>query len=185
MKLPAALLAALAAAACNSQGAAGNGNGGSQTPATVSMRPGLWETTMRVVSAEAPTAPQVIQDGLRAAVSAAPVTERSCLTPAEAANPADAIRDKTVGGQPGYTCETGEALFANGRIRMTLSCRSTTGQPDQRQAMVGSFTAETLQAAVSAESATPATDMMQSFPVRVESVLTGRRVGDCPAGAAN
>jgi hypothetical protein len=180
MKLPAALLAALAAAACNSQG-----NEGGRTAASIAMRPGLWEMTKRVVSVEAPTAPPEIQSTLQAAVSAPPVVERSCLSPAEAVDPGTAIRDRVISDQTSYTCSTGESLFAGGRIRMTLTCRSTSGAPDLRQAMVGSFTAETLQAAVSGESATPATEMMQSIPVRVESTLTGRRVGDCPSGAAN
>jgi hypothetical protein len=188
MKLPAAALAAFALAACNSQGNGGQAGGsaaGSDPAGTVSMRPGLWETTMRIVSVDAPNAPPEIQGTLRAASAAAPVSQRSCMTPAEAANPGAAVRDRTVRAQTGFTCETGETLFAGGRIRMTLTCRSQSGLPDQRTAMVGSFTADTLQVAVSAETATPASEMMQSFPVRVESTLTGRRIGDCPAGATN
>ncbi|HYD11245.1 MAG TPA: DUF3617 family protein [Allosphingosinicella sp.] len=173
MKLPAALLVALAAAACNSQG----GNG--QAPGGTAMRPGLWELTTRVVTVDAPTAPAEIQPQLQAALAAATTVERSCLTPGEAANPGVAIRDRVIQGQSGYTCETGEEIFAGGRIRMTLNCRSNSGAPDLRQAMVGSFTADTLQAAISGEGATPATAMSPSIPVRVESALTGRRVGDC------
>ena len=173
---PAALLAALAATACN----APEGNGGQGT--TVSLRPGLWETTTRVVSLSAPTAPPEVQSQLQASLAEPPVVERSCMTPAEAANPAEDIRNRVMREQTGYVCETGEALFANGRVRMTLICRSTGGAPEVRQAMAGTFTAETLQVAISGEGATPATDMAPSIPVRVESMLVSRRIGDCPDG---
>ena len=187
MKLPAATLLVVAAAGCNASG--GNEAGRNASPgapaAAVSMRTGLWETTMRIVSLDAPAAPPEIQAQLRGVLATAPVIQRSCLTPAEAADPASAIRGRAVQGQGGLTCQSGETLFANGRIRMTLSCPAANGQAAQRQAMVGSYTAETLQLAVSGESATPGTDTMPSFPVRIESTLTGRRVGDCPAGSAN
>jgi hypothetical protein len=175
----------LALAACNKQAPGGNGAAGNPAagapaaPAAVTMRPGQWETTLRVVSISAPAAPPEVQQQLQAAVSAAPVTERSCLTPAEAADPAASFRDRTAGDQPGMTCQIGESLFAGGRIRLTLTCRSSTGQPEQRQAMAGTYTSDTVQAAVSGETSTPASETMQSFPVRVESTLIGRRTGDC------
>lgn len=179
MKRPAIMLPALMAAACQGQ------NDGRPPPAAVAMRPGVWETSFRVLSVEAPTAPSEIGERLRAGISTAPVTERSCLSQAEAADPATAVGDRAVRTQTGYTCDSGERVFSGGRIRMTLTCRSATGQPNLQQAMVGSFTAETLQAAITGESATPATDMLPAYPVRIESTLTGRRIGDCPAGAAN
>lgn len=182
MRAPAAGLLVLGFAACNAQG---GGNGGGAAAAGVSMQPGMWETSYRILSVDLPTAPPEIVDGMRAGVSTAPVIERRCLTPAEAAAPGNAVRERTMRGRPGYACETGESLFAGGRIRMSLACRSSTGQPPLRQAMVGSYTAETLQAAVSGDSVLRAGEAGPSYPVRVESVLAGRRIGDCPAGAAN
>lgn len=185
MRLPAALLVALTAAACNSQGGNGQSAGSGAAPATVSMRPGLWESTTRVVAVDAPTAPAEARPELEAALTAPPTVESSCLTPAEAADLALAIRNRVLRDQPGYVCETGESLFANGRIRMTMSCRSTSGGPGMRQAMAGTYTAERMQLAVSAEGATPATPQAQSIPIRIETTLIGRRVGDCPAGGTN
>ena len=178
-----AVLLALGAAACNGQ-AGGNKAGGDAT-AGISMRAGMWETQMRILSVEAPTAPPEIQDTLRASISTAPVFERSCLTPGEVADPVGAFRDRSTRENTNYTCESGESVFAGGRIRMVLNCRSTSGQPDLRQAMVGSYAADRFQAAVTGETATPATDALQSYPVRIASTLTGRRLGDCPAGGTN
>ena len=183
MRLPLILLLPLGAAACNRQ-AGGNGAGG-EGSAGVAMRAGMWETQMRILSVEAPGAPPEITDTLRAGISTAPVFERSCLTPAEAAYPVAAFRDRSTRENNNFTCESGESVFAGGRIRMTLNCRSTNGQPDLRQAMVGTYAADRFQAAVTGETATPATEALQSYPVRISSTLTGRRIGDCPAGAAN
>jgi hypothetical protein len=184
MRPPRALLLALGAAACNGQ-AGGNRTSGGERPAELSMRAGMWETQMRILSVDAPGAPSEIQAALRGSISTAPVFERSCLTPAEAANPVGAFRDRSTRENTNFTCESGESVFTGGRIRMTLTCRSNNGQPDLRQAMVGTYAADRFQAAVTGETATPATEALQSYPVRISSTLTGRRIGDCPAGAAN
>ena len=83
MRLPLAVLLVLGAAGCNRQ-APGNDAGGGQG-AGVAMRPGMWETQMRIVSVEAPNAPAEVVDALRANIPAAPPAERNCMTPAEAA----------------------------------------------------------------------------------------------------
>jgi hypothetical protein len=183
MRPPLALLLVLGAAACNGQ--AGGNRAGGEGSADLAMRAGMWETQMRILSVDATGAPPEIQNALRASISAAPVFERSCLTPAEAANPVVTFRNRSARENAGYTCESGDSVFTGGRIRMTLNCRSSNGQPDLRQAMVGSYGADRFQAAVTGETATPATDALPSYPVRISSTLIGRRIGDCPAGTTN
>lgn len=178
---PAAFLA-LGLAACSGQG--GGGNGG-QAAGTIAMRPGWWETTMRVLAIDSPNAPPELMDGLRTGISMAPVTDRSCMTPAQSANPAEAMRVRALPNQQASGCETGEALFANGRIRMLITCHMPNGQPAMRQAMVGSYSADRIQMAVSAQTSMPGNDLSPAFRVRIESEMTGRRLGDCPAGQAN
>ena len=109
MKARVAALLALGPAACSGQGG-GNGNG-AQVQAGIAMRPGMWETTYRILSIDLPDAPPEIVEGMRAGISTAPVTERACLTPAEAAEPAAAIRGRTMRGRAGYDCDPGENLF--------------------------------------------------------------------------
>src|SRR5207237_7510389 len=83
-------LLALGVAACSGQGG-GNGSR-AEAQAGVAMRPGLWETSYRILSIDLPNAPPEIVEGMRAGISTAPVTERACLSPAEAAEPAAAVR---------------------------------------------------------------------------------------------
>ncbi len=88
------------------------------------------------------------------------------------------IRRQIVQNQPNLSCETGDQRFDNGQVRLSLSCRGLNGRPDQRLAMVGSFTDSSIQAAISGATSTSAGDgTLQA--VRVESTLTGRRVGEC------
>lgn len=190
MKRTAALLAALSIAACNSQGGnnvQGNGQAANagQAPALVSIRPGLWETTTRIVSVDAPTAPPEAQAQLQAGASQPPTVERSCMTPAEAANMATALGERVARDQPGYDCQVGDAVFAGGRARLTLTCRSQAGGAEIRQAMAGTYTADTIQLAVSAEALTPATEQSPSIPIRIETTLTARRVGECTGNETN
>lgn len=133
----------------------------------------------RIVAVDAPNAPPEAQSQLQASLSAQPTVERSCVTPAEAADMAAAISARVARDQEGYTCQTRESVFAGGRARMAMVCRPNGGGPEMRQAMAGSYTAETIQLAVSAEGATPATAQSPSIAIRVETTLTGRRVGEC------
>jgi len=184
MKLPAVLVAAFAVAACNSQNdaganrtAAGNGAASAAAPAAV-MRPGRWEMTMRVLSLDLPNAaPELVQQ-LRAQPMPPPQVTANCLTPEEAADMGANIRRQIVQNQQNLACETGNQRFDGGQIRVSLDCRGRNGQPDQRLAMVGSYTDSNLQTAITAASSMQAPDGTQQ-EVRIESTLTGRRVGEC------
>jgi Protein of unknown function (DUF3617) len=176
-----ALLLALGAAACNGQ-AGGNRAGGSKqaaapTAVTTPMQAGRWEMTTRAVSMDIPNAPPEIAAQLRAQPLPPAEIQYDCITPQEAANPMEGIRLQLVRDQPNLSCEPTEQQFSNGRIRIALECRGLNGQPDQRMAVVGSFTITTLQAAVSTSTTAPVAGSMQL--VQVENTMIGRRVGEC------
>ena len=184
MKLPAAVLTVFALAACNSQNkaeanrtaAAGPSAPGPAAPAS-SLQPGRWEMTMRVVSLDMPNAPPEIAERLRAQPMPPPQMTPNCITPQEASDFVGNFRQQLLQNQT-MSCEIGDQQFGNGQIRISMTCRGQNGQPDQRLAMVGSFTGTSIQAAVTAGSSMPVGNgTMQS--VRIESTLTGRRVGEC------
>lgn len=183
MRLPVAALTVLALAACNARDNAGAnrtaaGNPSASSGAAATMRPGRWEMTMRVVSVDMPNAPPEMAERLRAQPLPPPQTTASCTTPEEASDMIGNIRRQIVQSQTNLSCDIGDQRFGNGQIRISLNCRGLNGQPDQRLAMVGSFTDSSIQAAISAASSAPIGDgTMQA--VRIESTLTGRRVGEC------
>jgi hypothetical protein len=186
MRTAPVLLAALGVAACNQQGdaganrtAAGNGAVPAGAPAAAAaLRPGRWEMTMRVISLDLPNAPPEMVEQLRAQPLPPPQVTANCMTPQEAADMGGNIRRQVVQNQANLSCDAGNQRFDSGQIRISLNCRGLNGQPDQRLAMVGSFTDSSLQTAITAASSMPAADgTMQE--VRIESTLTGRRTGEC------
>lgn len=192
MKLPVAVIAVLLIAGCNSQNKAGNAaaanqaaaNGAAMAASTGApaapdrMSPGRWEMSVRVASVEMPGATPDMQAQLRARPLPPAQTQISCVTPEEAANPVASFQRELTQDQPNLACDVGESAFGGGRIRIALSCRSPDGQADQRLAMVGSFTASSVQLAVSIDASTPDGNG-QAQAIRAQSTLTGRRVGEC------
>lgn len=187
MKAPAAAFLALALAACNSQGGGANNQmaaAGTPPPppaapaVATTLQPGRWEMTMRVVSLDMPNAPPEMVERLRAQPMPPPSVQANCVTPEEAADLAGNFRQELLRDQPNLSCQPGDQTFTNGQIRVAMNCRGMNGQPDTRLAVVGSFTAASVQAAVSADTSMPVGDGT-SQAVRVESTLTGRRVGEC------
>jgi hypothetical protein len=183
MRLPAAVLAALLAAGCNSQ-QAGNGNGASAnrvaaagSPAAAQMRPGQWEMTMRVASVEMPGVAPEMQEQLRSQLPP-PQVSRSCLSQEDAANPV-ANFQRQVTQNPAMSCTLNDSIFTGGTIRISMTCSAANGQAEQRVAMVGGFTDSTVQMAVSADSVATATPGAPPTAVRIQSTLTGRRLGEC------
>lgn len=180
MKLPAAAALVLAMAACNSQGGNANQAAAGGTPSAVAPTPlaaGRWEMTMRAVSLELPNAPPEISAQLRGQPLPAPQIQYDCVTPQEAADPMAGFRQQLIRDQPNLSCEPTEQQFSGGRIRIAMNCRGLNGQPDERLALVGSFTATSLQAAVSTTTTAPVAGTMQR--VQIENVMVGRRVGAC------
>jgi hypothetical protein len=183
MKLPAAAFVALLLAACNSQ-QPGNGNGTAANrsvaagpSAAAQMRPGRWEMTMRVASVEMPSAAPEMQEQLRSQLPP-PQVSRSCLSPEDAANPVTNFQ-RQVTQNPAMSCTLNDSIFAGGTIRISMTCSAANGQAEQRVAMVGGFTDSTVQMAVSADSVTTATPGATPTAVRIQSTLTGRRLGEC------
>jgi hypothetical protein len=180
MKPPAAAALVLAITACNSQDGGGNRAAtGGTTPAAVAtpLQAGRWEMTMRVVSMEMPNATPEIAAQLRGQPLPPQQVQYDCVTPQEAANPMEGFRQQLIHDQPNLSCEPTAQLFGGGQIRISMNCRGLNGQADQRLAVVGSFTPNSLQAAVSATTTTPVNGAMQL--VQVENTMTGRWVGQC------
>lgn len=175
-----AILLLLGAAACSGQSGGANQTAtGTPTAAagTTMLQPGRWEITRRVVSMEMPNAPPEVSAQLRSQPAQPPEVAYDCITPQQAANPIEDIRQTLIHEQPNLSCTPTTQIFGNGRIRLGLDCRGLNGEADQRLAMVGTYTATTLRAAVSTRTATAMAGAMQL--VQAENTMIGRRVGEC------
>jgi hypothetical protein len=180
MKLPAAASLVLAISACNSQGSGANQAAAGATPSAAiatPMQPGRWQMTLRAVSMELPNASPEIAAQLRAQPLPPPQIQYDCVTPQEAADPMGGFRQQLMHDQPNLSCEPTTQMFSGGQIRIAMNCHGLNGQPDQRLAVVGSFTTSSLQAAVSTTTTAPVAGTMQL--VQIENTMIGRRVGEC------
>jgi hypothetical protein len=146
------------------------------------LQPGQWETVTTMKSIEIPGAPPEAQAQLRSQVGRAQ-TNQECMTPERARNPVQQMRQMMAQGQTA-NCRFSDEVFGGGVIRIRATCPGPNGQGSGTVSVEGTFTATTIQAtlSVSAEGANPA--MPGATGMRMTADIRGRRVGDCPAGAA-
>ncbi|HEY5711061.1 MAG TPA: DUF3617 domain-containing protein [Allosphingosinicella sp.] len=175
MKNRTILATALLLAACGQQGgnnsqtakAEGAAGGAPAASGGFVMEPGEWETTMLMDMGAVANLPPGVE-----LPPARPITARTCITPEQ-------VRDARAaflggGGQPGVECDYSGVTMAGGRISGTSICRSD--RLEMTMTMDGSFT----------PTAYDVTQQMRSTigGQTRESTghMTGRRVGECPAG---
>jgi hypothetical protein len=145
------------------------------SPSAVSLQPGMWETTIQFTSIDVPGVPPAQLAATRAMMSQ-PQTRSACMTPAEAANPAQRMMNPESGGN---ACQLSDSTFADGTIRVHGTCQGP-GRPTSQMSMVGTFTATTMQATITSE-VHAATGAAGPQAGRMAGTLSARRTGDCPA----
>jgi hypothetical protein len=169
MKSSILLAAGLAAIAI----VAGCSRGG---PAT--MPAGQWEMKSKLTQLEVPPAIEQMMGPLRAQLNREQ-SNRTCITQDQASNPLRDLRTMMSRNQPGATCTTNDDTWANGVIRVRVTCRGTTGAPSQgSMSLEGTFTADTMQATMTVNADAPGA---AGQSIRMTSTLSGRRLGECTA----
>ena len=144
------------------------------SPSAVSLQPGMWETTIQFTSIDLPGVPPAELAATRAMLGR-PQTRSACMTPAEAANPAEHMMNP---GGSGNACQLSDSTFAGGAIRIHGSCQAP-GRPTSQMSMEGSYTATTMQATISSEIHAPA-GAAGPQSGRMAGTLSAHRTGDCP-----
>lgn len=172
--------AALALAACGSQGKGGNAAAESnvaapaapaasagEVAATVSFQPGEWETTTTISRMNISGMPAGV-----APPTPPPVTLRYCMTPEQASRP---NADVLIGKSEGSGCTFSDFSMTGGRLRGIVQCNQAGAVT--RVTMDGRFTPTDyeINQQIQAQAAGVSTDMT--------STTRARRVGNCPAGA--
>ena len=170
--LIAASLLALAACGSKSDGNSTKASGGGGLlGGPVQLQPGEWEMTMRVVDYKAPGMPASAAERMKAA----PTTNRDCMTEEEAKGPKP---DTFTPGQNGLNCKQEDFVWGNGRIHGKTSCDGANGSGKMSMTMDGSYTPTTMDINIKNETTT------HNVAASIEMQVTGRRIGECPAGQA-
>ena len=145
-------------------------------------QPGQWETVTTIKSIEMPGAPPQVLEQVRAQVGQAQ-TQRECVTAEQARDPLAQMRRMLSQGNIG-NCNFSDQVFAGGTIRVRGTCSPGAGGTAQ-VSLEGSFTETTLEANMTMNAQGPASASMPGVTgMNMTAEIRGRRVGDCPGGAA-
>lgn len=171
--LIAASLLALAACGSKSDGNSAKGSGGGLLGGgAVSLQPGEWEMTMQVVDYKAPGMPASVAQQMKAAP---PTVNRDCMTEEEAKGPKP---DTFSPGRGALNCKQENFSWANGKISGKTSCDGANGAGKMSMTMDGSYTPTSIDINIKNET------MANNVAASIEMRVSGRRIGECPAGKA-
>ena len=132
------------------------------------LTPGQWEMTTEMKAPEMPDMPA----GMK--VDVPKFTARTCITAEQAAEPGGDV----FSGKKDGNCNYKDYSAAGGRIRGTVSC-SGGAQGDMTMTMDGRYGGDSFD--VTQKMAGKA----QGQTMNMEIHVTGKRIGDCPAGKEN
>ena len=163
--------AMLVLAACGSKS---DGNGSSAAAGgggAVSLEPGEWEMKTEVVNVSAEGLPAGIADSMKAQAAA---TTRDCMTPEEAKGPKG---DMFAQNNPA-NCKTEGFSWSGGKISGKTTCTGSGGAGATTMTMDGTYGPQNIDMTMKSE-----TDLAGKA-MTMEMRVTGRRIGECPAGKA-
>ncbi|QAY76174.1 DUF3617 domain-containing protein [Sphingosinicella sp. BN140058] len=152
----------------NQQRAAVDGTGGISGEA-IQVRPGQWEMRTEVKAVSGPGVPA----GAVEAMKAQKTTVTTCITE-EQAKTSD---PKMFTGKQNPNCKAEGFKASGGKIDGTLTCKGENGQPGVTMTMAGTFEAERYDLQMKMKMGGPEQGMT------IETATSGRRIGECPAGA--
>jgi len=174
MRRSIAMFSALLLASCGGQG--GNENQSTETQGAskaaesgaagggdVTLQPGLWESTVEIVSMTMPNMPQGMTIPKQAAVST-----RTCMTASQLSAPGPSF----FSGNKDANCTSQNFSMSGGRLQGTLQCE--VAGTTQRMTMDGQFTPTSYVVNQRIEST------INGMATEQEVRVTSHRVGDCP-----
>jgi hypothetical protein len=162
----------LALAGCGGSGTDGNGSTAASSGGGESLQPGEWELKSEVLSVNAPGLPPAV-----AAQMKQPATvKRECITPEEAKAPKSGM----FAGEDAKNCKQEGFNWSGGRIAGTTTCTSPDGSPASKvtMTMAGQYSAQSMDINIKTNTET------QGVKMDMEMRMSGRRIGECPAGKA-
>jgi len=161
----------LALAACGGPDDKADGTGSAAgSGGQVKLQPGEWEMTMETVSVTAPGLPASVA----AAMKQPKATSLTCMTPEEASGP----KADMFAGSAGANCKQEGFTWSGGRIKGKTTCEPAGGAGKTVMEMDGQYSAQSMDMNMKMSTEAAGT------PMTVETRMTGKRVGDCPAGKA-
>ena len=166
---------ALALAACGSGDKADGekGDGGSILGGgSAGMQAGEWEMTMETVDVSAPNLPPEAM----AQMKRPPMTTRTCMSEEEAKGPKP---ETFTGNAGGANCKAEGFSWSGGKIKGKTVCTAPGGAGTMTMDMEGEYAATSMTVNMKMNTE------QQGQSMTMDTRITGKRIGDCPAGKEN
>lgn len=140
----------------------------------VKMEPGQWETTVKILSMDAPGLPAEMQDAMKQQKQEHKV--QTCLTPEQAEKPPQEM----LGAMKGCTYEKFE--MSGGKMDGTLVCKNMPGMGAQevRSTTSGTFTSTSYNFTSETQMNMPA-GPAGGGKMTTKTQISGKRIGECSA----
>lgn len=169
----ASLLALGACGGGEENGTAGNDAAAAESPQRaasggeeIKLQPGEWEMKVEVKNAGMPG-----MEGMGDAMKNVSTTTKSCITEEDVGKPG------MFTGKQDANCKTEGFAAKGGKVSGTVTCTGEGGQGSMKMTTEGQFTP------TSFESTTKSEIDAEGMKMTTEARVTGRRIGECPAGA--
>ena len=161
----------LGLAACGSGGSDANGSASASSGGATELKPGLWEMKMELVDVRGPGIPAGAAAQMKQ--QAARVTT-DCMTPEEAKGPRSDMFTK---GQAA-NCKQDDFSWSGGKIHGVMTCGGAGpgGAGKVTMTMDGQYGGESIEMTMNTKTEA------QGASMDMDMKITGRRVGECPAG---
>ena len=153
------------------------------TKDAVKLQPGKWQTTIKILSVDAPGMPAQMGAAMKQQMSAAgSQTVESCLTPEMVAKPPE---NMFAGGAQNCTYE--KFAMSDGKMDAVLVCKGVAGgQGEMRATMSGNFGSTSYDVTSDASMNMPAMPgAAGGGKVNTKTQVIGKRVGECEAKKAS
>ena len=129
---------------------------------------GQWETIVQLTGMDLPNATPEQQQQLRRQINVDQPQPPQCLSRAQAESFLRDMRGEVPSG-----CQISDEVYGGGVIRTTITCAAQANRPAVTFKIDGTFTATTMNAAITEEATSPNGTMRRTQRLRA------RRVGDC------
>ena len=140
--------------------------------------PGEWETTHEILDVKFVNPPEGMPPDIAKSMIGKKTSLKHCVTPKEAENPgADFL-----GAQKDSKCKFANFSMEDGAIQGTMTCEGE-NRGSMTTSMSGKFTPTSYDTTVEMTTSGMGKGPMQEMSMQMKARGSGKRLGECPAGA--
>ena len=142
--------------------------------AALKLTPGQWETTMEIIDVKMEGLPEGAPGGMMNNMIGTKTTIKSCITPEQAEKP----NAEFLSAQKDANCSYSTFDMSGGLIKAAMTCSSKEQPGEVKLNMTGKYGSGSYEMNQDMSMA----GFQPGMAMAMKSKVTGRHIGDCPAG---